>query len=274
MNYEFCFKSGGKKFEAAAFSAMKKLIGKPKAVRHIYSKLKCIYDKSEKDFMSNYYPLEKEMLNPTFKINGIMMGIDFPIWLRKEGEKQKKRIMILGQDPIRNKKYFIKRNVKKDVVIGTPYSFHYKKERNGKKNYWEIVKLLLDEGYSIYLTDIYKIWAKDSTMDKLYEKFKVILDREIEQVKPKYIITFGKTAAESMIGKQELKKNSFQISTSEVKTWKIQNKLKVIPLLHPVKRNESVGYTESFIRNNLGCYKKYKKNVAEAFLKIIFKVIK
>src|SRR5712664_1442631 len=48
-------------------------------------------------------------------------GIDLPCWIEARDADQ--TLVLLGQDPRRNDRYFLTKK-KRDVVIGTPYSVH------------------------------------------------------------------------------------------------------------------------------------------------------
>ena len=58
-------------------------------------------------------------------------------------------------------------NTAKKIILSTPFGTHYKeyRERYGKI-YWEFSNSLFSEGFSIYYTDINKIWIKEINASK------------------------------------------------------------------------------------------------------------
>jgi hypothetical protein len=66
------------------------------------------------------------------------LGIDFPTWFDQSNNQniEKKKIIIIGIDPLRNKSAFEHWNAKYDenvVIIGTPYALHDLKMRDGRQ---------------------------------------------------------------------------------------------------------------------------------------------
>lgn len=153
-----------------------------------------------------------QMIPQNGKVN--LLGIDLPSWFGNY-EKSQKRIMIIGIDPMRNKKDFLnlKADFKKDIVFGTPYSFHMENMWNntGKyKYYTQFVTSLVNNNF-IYLTDIYKTFfyydnlrsykyfehllkQKNNPQNKSNQGkniFVEILKKEISTIQPDIIITLG-----------------------------------------------------------------------------------
>lgn len=74
-----------------------------------------------------------------------------------DGQFDKPTIAIIGQDSKNDRSY-------EHLVIGTPYGLHHRGSREGlsrTKLYFEMIQVLLQLGYRVYLTDIYKIWVCD-----------------------------------------------------------------------------------------------------------------
>ncbi|CAH8282873.1 uracil DNA glycosylase superfamily protein [Mariniflexile fucanivorans] len=161
-----------------------------------YNKLELsnLYDaiqesKNEIDFTKRGKPAD--ILNNDFEVffEKTGLGIDLPIWF--EWEKDKKKTMIIGRDPQRN-------HHNNELIISSPFGLANKKGRESIKNkYWQFTEPLL-ENNRIYITDVYKLFAKNITDRKLIRKDKVthyrILKQEIDVIKPDNIITIGKDA--------------------------------------------------------------------------------
>ncbi|MFG6685271.1 uracil-DNA glycosylase family protein [Mariniflexile sp. HNIBRBA6329] len=145
--------------------------------------------KNELDFTKRGKP--GDILNDNFEMffDKIGLGIDLPIWF--EWEKDKKKTMIIGRDPQRNHNTH-------ELIISSPFGLANKKGRESIKNkYWQFTEPLL-ENNRVYITDVYKLFAKSLTDRKLIRKDKEthygILKQEIDVIKPDNIITIGKDA--------------------------------------------------------------------------------
>lgn len=143
-----------------------------------------------------------------------LLGIDLPSWFGDYNSPNK--IMIIGIDPMRNEKDFVRKkqraNIFEDVIIGTPYALHSKKVRKGKKNqnYTQFVSGFVQEGHFVYLTDVYKPFFYTSVNQRSYDYYEEMhkkgeklgessvrknvlncLMEEIQLMKPTAIITLG-----------------------------------------------------------------------------------
>ena len=160
-------------------------------------------------------------------IGASLKGIDLPTWF---GDYTKKKVMILGIDPLRNEKVFKRENadVDNEVIIGTPYALHECKARLGAcATYWTFIEGLSKSNF-VYCTDIFKTYyyLKETKIrsynDKEYIEsagHKALLISEIELIKPDVIIAFGNLVENLLI--------SLKIST------------KIIKLPHPSNANRS-----------------------------------
>ena len=142
------------------------------------------------------------------------LGVDFPTWFDKSNnQNNKKKIIILGIDPLRNKAVFDhwKAIYAEDVIIGTPYALHDLKMRDGRqKNYWTLIETLSEDNF-VYLTDIYKTFfytdQSKRTRSYIYYENKLIahhielVKKEIKLIKPDLIITFGRISFAKLMGK-------------------------------------------------------------------------
>ena len=72
------------------------------------------------------------------------------------------------------------------------------------KLYFDLIKVLLDEGYRVYLTDIFKVWVSEADKDKAislskqdYHRFTNVLRAELEIFNPIAVITWGTVASKA-----------------------------------------------------------------------------
>lgn len=130
------------------------------------------------------------------------IGIDVPVLLEREGNKNKRVIVILGESPLRKDSQFTGSN---NVILGTPYAIHLDEDSFPKQCsvYKEIFDGLLEKGYSLYLTDIIKLWGenensqKQTCFDVFREEIKE-LEEQTKSFKIVTIVTFGKKAAKAI----------------------------------------------------------------------------
>ena len=88
-----------------------------------------------------------------------LVGFDFPVLLYSKGES-KGTVCILGQDALRDPKDPKLRNINinNDIPIGFPYAISFESTYKNVMIYHNLVKCLLDSGYNVYLTDVWKSW--------------------------------------------------------------------------------------------------------------------
>ena len=144
------------------------------------------------------------VLNPNI-VEGNFAGIDVPVLLKPDTniKANGKTIVIVGESPLRDTN---DQNNKKRVLLGTPYAVHQKFDAPSQCNvYKKIFSDLLNKGYSVYLTDIIKVWWKDKGKDKglkADENDKEIFKNEINEIlkggkkigKDLFIIAWGNKA--------------------------------------------------------------------------------
>jgi hypothetical protein len=119
-----------------------------------------------------------------------LVGIDVPVLLKPK-KWNRKTILILGESPLRNDKNIINGQ---NVIFGTPYAVH--QDINSPKQcivYKLIFDGLLSKGYSVYLTDIIKVWWKKKNLVP-QPNDKVILEDELKIIPIDYIVSWGKRA--------------------------------------------------------------------------------
>jgi hypothetical protein len=136
-------------------------------------------------------------------VGGDFAGIDVPVLLKPDTNINEKTIVIVGESPLRDTN---DPNNKKIVLLGTPYAVHQEFDAPSQCNvYKKIFSDLLKEGYSVYLTDIIKVWWKDKGKDKglkADENDKEIFKNEINEIlkggkkigKDLFIIAWGNKA--------------------------------------------------------------------------------
>lgn len=132
------------------------------------------------------------------KIQGIL-GFDVPVLIKTE-EKCKGTIAILGQDALRDPKDPLLEdfNTKDDIVVGLPYAIAYDHNYKQVSVYHNLVKDILDAGYDVYLTDIWKSWDKDhnSRMGKWsnYNPHNRCMEDAFKSVNVDHVVLMGNVA--------------------------------------------------------------------------------
>jgi hypothetical protein len=130
--------------------------------------------------------------------------------------------MIIALDPKRND---ASKQAADEISIGSVFNLHCEAGRQAKNNYFSFIEPLLDN-YSVYLTDVYKVYFESYEKDryivsnklKEYVDFKIdvntdenltihrrILELEIAHLNPQRIITLGvhaENALKSILNKK------------------------------------------------------------------------
>ena len=131
------------------------------------------------------------------------VAVDLPSFFELDNvEENKPTIVILGQDPKSDQD-------SEEIHLGTPYGLHHKGSReilNRTKLYFKMITTLLEAGYRVYLTDIYKIWVCEPNRpyDGInlpkgdQEKFVSVLKEELAMINPIALVTWGKISANSV----------------------------------------------------------------------------
>ena len=126
------------------------------------------------------------------------VGIDVPVLLKPTTKPNGKTIIIVGESPLRDTNDPKNQNI---VLLGTPYAVHQLFDAPSQCNvYKKIFSDLLNKGYSVYLTDIIKVWweGKDLKADADDKK---IFEKEIQKIlnngkigKDLFIVAWGNKA--------------------------------------------------------------------------------
>ena len=123
------------------------------------------------------------------------LGHDLPYWIEVPKEKERGRIMLVSQDPLRNNRG------PGVITLSSPFGMHSLDYR-GNRIMTQMVKMLLDNGYSVYLTDFNKLYGKNPNkpvdFSGMREDFIDILKSEICFWNPTKIIAVGRVAEEAL----------------------------------------------------------------------------
>lgn len=134
-------------------------------------------------------------------------GIDVPTLLEPNG-KSKGLIIILGESALRTDDEIegIKQKPLFNTILGTPYALHLKKCPPKCAVYRKIFDALLKEGYSLYITDIIKVWWKGKKGNMLVpDDLDIdIFKLELQQFNNPIIVAWGKKSQDAL--KHRLKK--------------------------------------------------------------------
>jgi len=131
-------------------------------------------------------------------------GVDIPILLKPEPETDKPLIVILGESALRNKKELedITNDASNNVILGTPYAIHLEKCPPKCGVYRKIFDAILKKGYSIYLTDIIKVWWKDKELVPEENLDIKVFNMELNKLKEIYkdivIVAWGKKPKDAL----------------------------------------------------------------------------
>lgn len=130
--------------------------------------------------------------------NGILdlLGFDVPV-LIKTKQEFKGTIAILGQDALRDRKDPLLNgfNSMNDIAVGLPYAIAFNWNYKQVAVYHKLIKGILDAGYNVYLTDIWKSWDINhvSRLGRWSNQnpHKQCLDKEFNSVKIDYVVLMG-----------------------------------------------------------------------------------
>lgn len=129
------------------------------------------------------------------------LGHDLPFWI--EPDNPKGRIMLVSQDPLRSGQ--------KDtdiITLSSPFGMHSKEYRycGHHKTFTSIVENIVDQGYSVYLTDSHKLYGTENSSDykscisKLTTDIDMcILQEEINFFSPSIVFALGHQAEAALM---------------------------------------------------------------------------
>lgn len=93
-----------------------------------------------------------------------LVGFDVPVKVKTQSFDVRGTIAILGQDALRDPydNYLNGINTNKYIVVGLPYAIAFDNNYKQVSVYHNLIKDILDSGYDVYLTDIWKSWDKNN----------------------------------------------------------------------------------------------------------------
>ena len=172
----------------------------------------------------------------TSKNNLENLGIDLPLSFGDYSDGFN-NTMVVALDPKRNSKSNVMYNINPvEISIGSIFSLHTEVGKTTKKNiYWDFISFISKSGF-VYVTDVYKIYYETknlagqiilSNKDKEfsqnnslnqekspYNQNVLILEKEIEIIKPRRIITLGKDARNAVVKIRSLSINNDDVLIS------------------------------------------------------------
>ncbi|MHC5597025.1 MAG: uracil-DNA glycosylase [Nostoc sp.] len=196
-------------FKANEFEALHKELSKVLDISQ--DKLQNIYEEMQQKFELEGYPDDRRLTRNIFHSHNesfhkcyedaLVIGVDIPSLLEKNNNiSNKKTVVIVGQDTLRKSDKRVE-----EIGIATPYALHLKDCRENLPNtrlYFDLIKVLLDAGYRVYLTDIFKVWVSEANCDRGIPlkkqdrtRFIQVLKAELEIFEPVAIVTWGKKAS-------------------------------------------------------------------------------
>ena len=179
-------------------------------------------------------------------------GIDLPCWI--EVAQSDRCIILMGQDSLRSDKFFPVPAADSGprVSIGTPYGVHSRAlwQYHNCPRYWEVIRRLLNEGYNLYLTDVFKFWYKGVTYNLTGRTSRSILEQEFDVIKASgpgsLIVAFGQRVAKFLDpGRGVFAQGRISETRAEIRNVDGRRMLRV---LHPSPQNN--GVLPDFLRAN------------------------
>lgn len=124
-----------------------------------------------------------------------IVASDLPSLLSRGGQRT---VMIVAQDALS------KEPAPEQIRLGTPFAMHSKwcRERfPTTKRYFQLIDVLLDRGFQVYLTDLHKVYVRGAGLSKGAglpkedkKRFSAVLREEIKLINPEAVMTWGKKA--------------------------------------------------------------------------------
>ncbi|MBS7322669.1 MAG: hypothetical protein KIG78_04055 [Bacteroidaceae bacterium] len=150
-------------------------------------------------------------------------GIDIPILLEPNNKTKDQLIIILGESALRTDDEIeeIKQKPSFNTILGTPYALHLKKCPPKCAVYRIIFDALLKEGYSLYITDIIKVWWKGKKGNMLVpDDLDInIFEQELQQFKNPIIVAWGKKSKNALKHRLKKKPDFLPLPHPGVNNW-------------------------------------------------------
>lgn len=127
--------------------------------------------------------------------NYLLTGIDIPVLITRGNSKNRKKVIIVGSEPLRNWRYFKKNglHVYAQIALNTPFSVH---QHGGFETLYGKIILEFLKTHDVYVTDVRKIWFagfnyhNDFLNNSIHSDFLLEEFEEFNDID--HIITFGK----------------------------------------------------------------------------------
>lgn len=125
------------------------------------------------------------------------IGVDLPTWFNIRDNN--KRIVIIGQDPLRSGKWY---GECYDAVVSSPFGQHdseHRQKGNGGKMMKLLIENLVNNGFGVYLTDANKYFVYDHETTDAFSAnhlkiYMDILQKELQLVEPALVVSLGRRA--------------------------------------------------------------------------------
>jgi len=168
--------------------------------RYIDSNFNINITNADENAFGNPRLLPKTKSDTVFSMIPDLVGFDVPVLVKSSCPENKGTVVILGQDALRDPKDPLLNgiNTNTDIVVGLPYAIAFDQDYKQVADYHNLIKAILDGGYDVYLTDIWKSWDKDhiSRLGKWSKKNphqKSLLD-ELNAINADFVILMGNEA--------------------------------------------------------------------------------
>lgn len=191
-------------------------------------------------------------ITPLFSYSNF--GHDVPVWVSNGNIENMIRIMIVSQDPLRN------RGINGKILFSSPFGIHCHDYRNKKNE--SLMKILQglwkDNKIVFYLTDFNKLYTQSGgnetsiqTLNRqhptIVQNFKSILDKEIDLFKPNLIVTLADYTSNNLLGRAINTENRFKKHT--------YNGIDVLPMYHIAEGRVAIYRKKKYIEvNTMGKY--------------------
>lgn len=196
----------------------------------------------------------------------VIFGIDIPIFYPAVNPLG--TVVLIGQDPLRNPKDRVLKDTKlgyinkginpSDVIIGTPFALHFFNNPNGIPKsykfvhmYNDIVNGYLTKGYNVYLTDISKLYVKESQSNG-NSSFKVLMRDPNYQKACVDLLCSEISQLKKVVGCIFLGKTAHKIIENELKKCPCINNIKKV-INHPSDTRSGTGHWDGDFKIDPHC---------------------
>ena len=168
--------------------------------RYIDSNFNIKITNADENALGNPRFLPKAKSGTAFSMIPNLVGFDVPVLVKSPYYVNKGTVVILGQDALRDSDDSSLNgiNTNTDIVVGLPYAIAFDQDYKQVAVYHTLIKNILESGYDVYLTDIWKSWT-EGNQDKKDEwiddnPYKDCLDKEFGDLQIDYIVLMGGVA--------------------------------------------------------------------------------